>query len=41
MNYLNGLNLKDSEGNSLTLTGIRSGSYYEAILDNISDPICV
>lgn len=39
INYLNGLNLKDAEGNSLTLTGLRSGSYYEAILDNISDAL--
>lgn len=34
--YLNGLKLKDAEGNSLTLTGLRSGSYYDAILNNIS-----
>ena len=34
--YLNSLNLKDAEGNSLTLTGLRSGSYYDAILNNIS-----
>lgn len=37
--YLNSLNLKDEDGNDLTLTGLRSGSYYEAILNNISDAL--
>jgi hypothetical protein len=37
--YLNGLGLKDAEGNALTLTGLRSGSYYEAILQNLSDAL--
>ena len=37
--YLNSLNLKDDHGNSLTLTGIRSGSYYDAILANISSAL--
>ena len=36
IDYLNGLNLRDAEGNALTLTGLRSGSYYDAILANIS-----
>ena len=36
IDYLNGLNLTDTEGNPLTLTGLRSGSYYDAILGNIS-----
>lgn len=34
--YLNSLNLTDAEGNALTLTGLRSGSYYDAILANVS-----
>lgn len=34
--YINSLELHDSEGNALTLTGLRSGSYYDAILKNIS-----
>lgn len=37
--YLNSLHLKDSDGNDLTLTGLRSGSYYDAILKNISDAL--
>lgn len=37
--YLNSLNLKDADGNPLTLTGLRSGSYYDAILNNISDAL--
>ena len=37
--YLNGLNLKDADGNALTLTGLRSGTYYDAILQNISDAL--
>ncbi len=37
--YINSLNLKDSEGNALTLTGLREGSYYDAILQNISDAL--
>ena len=37
--YLNGLNLTDTEGNPLTLTGLRSGTYYDAILANISDAL--
>jgi hypothetical protein len=39
VDYLNGLGLKDAEGNALTLTGLRSGSYYEAILQNLSDAL--
>ncbi len=37
--YLNSLHLKDNNGNDLTLTGLRSGSYYDAILKNISDAL--
>lgn len=37
--YINGLNLRDSEGNALTLTGLREGTYYDAILQNISDAL--
>ena len=37
--YINGLNLRDSEGNALTLTDLREGSYYDAILQNISEAL--
>ena len=37
--YLNSLKLKDEKGNDLTLTGLRSGTYYDAILENISDAL--
>ena len=37
--YINSLNLTDADGNSLTLTGLRSGTYYDAILQNISDAL--
>ena len=37
--YINSLGLTDSDGNALTLTGLRSGSYYEAILQNLSDAL--
>lgn len=37
--YINGLNLKDSDGNALTLTGLRSGSYYDSVLRNLSDAL--
>ncbi len=37
--YLNSMKLKDEAGNDLTLTGLRSGSYYEAILNNISEAL--
>ena len=37
--YLNGLNLKDAEGNALTLDGLRAGTYYDAILQNVSDAL--
>nr|MCR4891451.1 hypothetical protein [Lachnospiraceae bacterium] len=39
VDYLNGLGLKDEKGNVLTLTGLREGSYYDAILQNISDAL--
>ena len=34
--YLNGLNLKDADGNDLRLDGLRSGTYYDAILNNMT-----
>lgn len=37
--YLNSLGVKDAEGNVLTLDGLRSGTYYDAILQNISDAL--
>ncbi|MBQ9349285.1 MAG: hypothetical protein IJT94_18425, partial [Oscillibacter sp.] len=37
--YLNGLNLKDAEGNALDLDSLRSGTYYDAVLSNISDAL--
>ena len=37
--YVNSLKLKDEHGNELTLTGLRSGTYYDAILGNISDAL--
>jgi hypothetical protein len=36
IDYLNSLELKDAEGNALTLTGLREGSFYDAVLENIS-----
>lgn len=39
IDYINSLDLKDSDGNKLTLTGLREGSYYDVILDNISDAL--
>lgn len=39
IDYLNGLNLTDASGEPLTLTSLRSGSYYDAILSNISDAL--
>ena len=39
VDYLNSLNLKAADGSALTLAGLRSGSYYEAILGNISDAL--
>lgn len=36
VDYLNSLGLKDAEGNALTLSDLRDGSFYEAILNNIS-----
>lgn len=37
--YLNSLGLTDADGNALTLDGLRSGSFYDAILQNISDAL--
>lgn len=34
--YLNGLAIEDEEGKPLTLEGIREGSYYQAVLENLS-----
>lgn len=39
IDYINSLGLKDTDGNALTLTGLRSGSYYEAVLNNISEAL--
>lgn len=39
LEYLNSLNLTDAQGNPLTLDGLRSGSYYDAVLQNISDAL--
>ena len=39
VDYLNSLKLTDAQGTPLELTGLRSGSYYEAILGNISDAL--
>ena len=36
IDYINALGLKDADGNSLTLDGLRGGSYYDAILDNMT-----
>ena len=37
--YVNSLGLTDADGNALTLDGLRSGSFYDAILQNISDAL--
>lgn len=34
--YLNSLQLRDEDGNLLTLDGLRSGNYHQKILDNLS-----
>ena len=39
IDYINGLELTDGAGNALTLDSLRSGSYYDAILQNISDAL--
>ncbi|MBR1760514.1 MAG: hypothetical protein IJ741_04960 [Schwartzia sp.] len=39
VDYLNGLNVKDMNGAPLKLDGLRSGSYYDAILRNLSDAL--
>ena len=39
VDYINSLNLTDAEGNPLTLDDLRSGSYYDAVLGNISDAL--
>lgn len=39
VDYLNSLQLKDQSGNDLRLDSLRSGTYYEAILKNISDAL--
>ena len=37
--YVNSLKLKDEHENELTLTGLRSGTYYDAILGNVSEAL--
>ena len=37
--YVNSLGLTDADGNALALDGLRSGSFYDAILQNISDAL--
>ena len=39
IDYLNSLQLRDEQGNLLTLNGLRSGSYYDKILENISNAL--
>ena len=39
IDYLNGLGLTDADGNALTLSGLREGTYYDAILKNLSDAL--
>lgn len=39
VDYINSLNLKDENGKALTLDGPRKGSYYEAVLQNMSDAL--
>ena len=39
VDYINSLGLTDAEGNALTLSGLREGSYYDAVLGNISDAL--
>lgn len=39
IDYINGLELEDSNRTKLTLTGLREGSYYDAILNNISNAL--
>lgn len=36
VDYVNSLNLKDASGVPLTLTGLRSGSFYDAVLNNLT-----
>lgn len=37
--YINNLDLHDQDGNPLMLTSLRSGSYYDAVLENISSAL--
>ncbi len=37
--YLNSLGLSDTDGNTLTLDSLRSGSFYDAILQNLTDAL--
>ncbi|MCD8134296.1 MAG: hypothetical protein LUE19_10685, partial [Clostridiales bacterium] len=39
VDYINSLGLTDEDGNALTLTTPREGSYYDAILQNMSDAL--
>lgn len=36
VDYVNSLSLKDASGAPLTLTGLRSGSFYDAVLNNLT-----
>ncbi len=39
VDYVNSLGLTDADGNALTLTTPREGSYYDAVLQNMSDAL--
>ena len=39
VDYINSLNLKDANGKALTLESPRKGSYYDAVLQNMSDAL--
>ncbi len=39
IDYINGLGLTDADGNALELTDLRAGSYYDAILNNMSNAL--
>ena len=39
VDYVNSLNLVDENGEALTLTGLREGSFYDRILANMSDAL--
>ncbi|MCD8109819.1 MAG: hypothetical protein LUE14_06930, partial [Clostridiales bacterium] len=39
VDYINSLGLEDADGNALTLEGPREGTYYDAVLQNMSDAL--